>query len=132
MAEKVAVIGAGAWGTAIAKVLAELGHEVCLWCREPALAEAVRTRRENAAYLPGVLLPEGLGAETDLLAAAEGRDWEDICRRRGVEIMVLSPWFQKRLVTLANASGAWRIVFEDDVSVVLVRNDAAAPQERRR
>ncbi len=74
MPEKVAVVGAGAWGTAIAKVLAELGHEVCLWCREPALAEAVRTRRENAAYLPGVLLPEGLGAETDLLAAAEGRD----------------------------------------------------------
>ena len=80
--------------------------------------------RAHTVYPPEILL------ERD--AAAEGQDWEDICRRRGVEIMVLSPWFQKRLVTLANASGAWRIVFEDDVSVVLVRNDAAAPQERRR
>lgn len=80
--------------------------------------------RAHTVYPPEILL------ERD--AAADGQDWEDICRRRGVEIMVLSPWFQKRLVTFANASGAWRIVFEDDVSAVLVRNDAGAAQERRR
>ncbi|MBL8968087.1 MAG: NAD(P)-dependent glycerol-3-phosphate dehydrogenase [Spirochaetaceae bacterium] len=73
MAETVGVIGAGGWGTAIAKVLAELGHEVCLWCREPRLAEEIRERRTNSAYLPGVVLPAGIAPESDPLAAASGR-----------------------------------------------------------
>jgi glycerol-3-phosphate dehydrogenase (NAD(P)+) len=47
---KVAVIGAGAWGTAAAKVLAENGHETTLWCLEPEVARDVNELRENRRY----------------------------------------------------------------------------------
>ncbi|HTX74166.1 MAG TPA: NAD(P)H-dependent glycerol-3-phosphate dehydrogenase, partial [Rectinemataceae bacterium] len=73
MAERIGVIGAGAWGTALAKVLAECGHEVTLWCLEAEVAAGIRERRENARYLPGVILPDAVRPETDPLAAATGK-----------------------------------------------------------
>ena len=74
MAERIGVIGAGAWGTALAKVLSECGHEVALWCLEREVAEGIERDRENARYLPGVRLPPAMKAETDPLAAATGKD----------------------------------------------------------
>jgi glycerol-3-phosphate dehydrogenase (NAD(P)+) len=53
------VLGAGAWGTALAAVLAGR-HEVTLWARDAAQAEAIGRARENARYLPGVPLPAAL------------------------------------------------------------------------
>lgn len=53
---KILVLGAGAWGTALA-VSAAARHEVTLWARDPAQAQALRTDRENRRYLPGVALP---------------------------------------------------------------------------
>jgi len=58
MAGHVAVVNAGGWGTALAILLGNVGHEVRLWCRRVEQAERIQTNRENAAYLPGVLLPE--------------------------------------------------------------------------
>lgn len=57
---RVAVIGAGGWGTALATLLVTIGHRVCLWVRNPALLEQLRVTRENRSYLPGILLPESL------------------------------------------------------------------------
>ncbi len=57
---KVAVLGAGGWGTALAVLLAHGGHEAALWSRRCALAEALALERENRDYLPGVRLPEGV------------------------------------------------------------------------
>ena len=74
MSEKIGVIGAGAWGTALAKVLAECGHEVSIWCNENETAQGIRDARRNERYLPGVELPLGLGADTDALAVATGKD----------------------------------------------------------
>ena len=62
---RVAIFGAGAWGTALA-VHAAARHETMLWTREPALAEALRTDRENSRYLPDVALPDAIGASADL------------------------------------------------------------------
>lgn len=59
-AADVAVVGAGAWGTALAVHLARNGRSVRLWVREPELAERLRTRRDNPLYLPGVSIPEGV------------------------------------------------------------------------
>ena len=56
----VAVLGAGAWGTALAVHAARLGHEVELWGRGAEHAAALRERRENARYLPGVALPSSI------------------------------------------------------------------------
>ncbi|GAB6390649.1 MAG: NAD(P)-dependent glycerol-3-phosphate dehydrogenase [Treponematales bacterium] len=72
---KVSVIGAGAWGTAVAKVIAENGNEVTLWCWERETAEDVNSRRVNSRFLPRVLLPSQVRAETDIEQAAEGRDF---------------------------------------------------------
>ena len=71
---RIGVIGAGAWGTAMAKVLAEKGHAVSLWAREPETAAAVNERRVNEAFLPGVVLPAGVTATVDLVEAARDKD----------------------------------------------------------
>lgn len=66
---KIAVLGAGAWGTALAIAFARR-HEVTLWARDAAQAEAMRSTRENARYLPGCPLPATLRIEADFAAAA--------------------------------------------------------------
>lgn len=53
-----AVIGAGSWGTAIARLLARKGHRVILWARDATLAHEINSQHENSSYLPGVSLPE--------------------------------------------------------------------------
>lgn len=65
----VAVIGAGAWGTALAGHLARCGHRVALWERSPERAEAMQRTRENAAYLPGHTLPAAVTVTADLAPA---------------------------------------------------------------
>ncbi|MEW6683001.1 MAG: NAD(P)H-dependent glycerol-3-phosphate dehydrogenase [Nitrospirota bacterium] len=65
----VAVIGAGAWGTALAHLIAGTGRPVRLWCYEPEVAEAIAARRENTRYLPGIALASGIAPTTDLAAA---------------------------------------------------------------
>ncbi|MGD0191084.1 MAG: NAD(P)H-dependent glycerol-3-phosphate dehydrogenase [Rhizomicrobium sp.] len=64
--DHVAVIGAGAWGTALALVAAQAGREVSLWAREPEVAQAVRDQRENVRFLPGVDLPPSISATNRL------------------------------------------------------------------
>ncbi len=66
---KIAVIGAGAWGTALAQVAARAG-EVMLWAREPEVAAEIAVGRENAAFLPGIALDAKIRATSDLSAAA--------------------------------------------------------------
>ncbi|MFC2079101.1 NAD(P)H-dependent glycerol-3-phosphate dehydrogenase [Candidatus Bipolaricaulota bacterium] len=63
-----AVLGGGGWGTAIARLLANHGHETVLWARDPALASLADHDRCNAKYLPGVELPESLSITSDLSA----------------------------------------------------------------
>lgn len=65
----VTVLGAGSWGTALAAQVARLGHDTCLWGRDPTTVEAINGRRENPRYLPGVALPAGLRATADFEAA---------------------------------------------------------------
>jgi glycerol-3-phosphate dehydrogenase (NAD(P)+) len=68
---RVAVLGAGAWGTAIAGVLAAR-LEVALWARDPAQAEAIARTRRNERYLPGIDLPAALGVTAELARAISG------------------------------------------------------------
>jgi glycerol-3-phosphate dehydrogenase (NAD(P)+) len=65
---KVAVLGAGAWGTALAAHLAQR-HDAALWARDRALVAELRAARENAHYLSGIALPAALRYEADLAAA---------------------------------------------------------------
>jgi glycerol-3-phosphate dehydrogenase (NAD(P)+) len=72
--ERVAVLGAGSWGTTFAKVLADAGRSVVLWARRAEVAEAVRRDRQNPDYLPGVRLPEGLECTVDAGCALTDAD----------------------------------------------------------
>ncbi len=69
---KVCVLGGGAWGTALAKVLADKGDPVALWCRRDDLAEQINRDHTNAHYLPAAPLPEHLRATSNLADALEG------------------------------------------------------------
>ena len=71
----IAVMGAGAWGTALAKVLADAGGpeaEVTLWARRSEVAAQINATRYNPAYLPGTLLPPGIRATADAHEALNG------------------------------------------------------------
>jgi glycerol-3-phosphate dehydrogenase (NAD(P)+) len=70
----ISVIGAGAWGTALAKVLADKGGDVLLWSRREDHAKDVREARENRRYLPGIALPPNLRVTASLEEALRGRE----------------------------------------------------------
>src|SRR5680860_104619 len=63
------VLGAGAWGTTLAWLLANNGHQVRLWARNADAADAIQRARRNEKYLPGLALPERVTATADLAAA---------------------------------------------------------------
>ncbi|MDB4884593.1 MAG: hypothetical protein JWN79_31 [Gemmatimonadetes bacterium] len=67
-----AVVGAGAWGTALADLLARNGHETVLWAYEADVTESVRTARVNTRFLPGATLSAALEVSCDLAGALAG------------------------------------------------------------
>lgn len=70
--QRCAVIGGGAWGTAIADLLARNGHAVTLWARETDVVESVNERHENHRFLKGAALSHELRASSDMAAALRG------------------------------------------------------------
>lgn len=70
--KRVCVLGAGAWGTTLAAMLASRGHAVRLWCLEPDLAEEMRATRRNLRFRPELELPPSLEILTDLRSAVNG------------------------------------------------------------
>jgi glycerol-3-phosphate dehydrogenase (NAD(P)+) len=71
---RAAVLGAGSWGTAFAKLLVDAGNDVTLWARREHLAARINTDHRNEDYLPGVDLPEALFASHDAAATLRGAD----------------------------------------------------------
>ncbi|MEY3855574.1 MAG: hypothetical protein RJA45_44 [Actinomycetota bacterium] len=59
---KVAVMGAGSWGTTFAKILADAGNDVTIWARRDDVVEEINTQHRNGDYLPGIKLPKSLKA----------------------------------------------------------------------
>ena len=73
---KIAIIGAGSWGTALSIALSRSRkpHAISLWAHEPEVVESIRTRRLNDVFLPGFELPEGVAATGNLAEAVEGAE----------------------------------------------------------
>jgi len=67
----IGVVGAGAWGTALACAAAQAGRTVTLWARESEVVEQIQTSAENRTFLPGVSLPKTLSATGDIATAAK-------------------------------------------------------------
>jgi len=72
--QRVAVIGAGAWGTTLARLLADTGLHVRLWAYEREVVEAIRHKHENTLFLPGVRLPTSLSPTISLGEALQDRE----------------------------------------------------------
>lgn len=71
---RAAVMGAGSWGTATAKVLVDAGTETTIWARRPELAKRIDSGHENSDYLAGIELPTALRATSDVAEALSGAD----------------------------------------------------------
>jgi glycerol-3-phosphate dehydrogenase (NAD(P)+) len=71
---RIAILNAGAWGTALAIMLAQAGRSVRLWARRPEATEELAETRENSDYLPGVRIPSAVQITSDLREAVEGSD----------------------------------------------------------
>ncbi|MCW5889426.1 MAG: NAD(P)-dependent glycerol-3-phosphate dehydrogenase [bacterium] len=93
----VAVIGSGAWGTALASHAARRGHAVTLWAREAEVVADVNERHTNTLFLPEIGLPESLRASTDAAEALRGADLvvlvppSQYVRRVAVDIAAVVP-----------------------------------------
>jgi glycerol-3-phosphate dehydrogenase (NAD(P)+) len=74
MPNEIGVVGAGGWGTALAKVLADKGESVTLWCHGSDSFRQISETRENRAYLPGIKLPLSIRMTQSLSAAVEHKD----------------------------------------------------------
>ena len=71
---KIAVMGAGSWGTTYAKVLADAGNEIWLWARREDITEEINSTHRNADYLPGIKLPANLRASSDVAEVLAGAE----------------------------------------------------------
>lgn len=74
MSVKIGVIGCGAWGTTLAKVLAENNHEVMIWCHRQALADSINTFNKQPKALPTITLPTSIKASTNINQVAHFGD----------------------------------------------------------
>lgn len=72
---KVAVLGEGAWGTAVSTLLAENGFTVTLWCHDPAVKDTILAKRRNERYLPAVELSDLIKPTIDLQETVNDADW---------------------------------------------------------
>jgi glycerol-3-phosphate dehydrogenase (NAD(P)+) len=86
---RLAVIGAGSWGTALAIHLARLGHGVTLWVHGAETYEALRRHRENTLYLPGITLPPSVDVTPEPMEALQNVE--------GIVVCVPSSWFRATL-----------------------------------
>lgn len=74
MLKNIGIVGAGSWGTALAKILAEKGESVTLWCFEAEVAQAINTNHRNPLYISDIDLPKSINATTDLKGAILGKE----------------------------------------------------------
>jgi glycerol-3-phosphate dehydrogenase (NAD(P)+) len=89
------VLGAGAWGTVIAKLLSNQGHTVTLCTRRPEQAEAINTQKENIAYVPGLKLEQVWATS----------DFSDLSQTQAVFVAVPSKALHETLAVGPNVSG---------------------------
>ncbi|GAB3076006.1 NAD(P)H-dependent glycerol-3-phosphate dehydrogenase [Corynebacterium aquatimens] len=105
MSAKVAVMGAGSWGTALAKVFADAGNQVALWARRKELADTIAETHENPDYLPGIELPHAIATTDSAQEALAGAD-------------IIIPAVPSQ--TMRDNVGRWAQYFGEDSTVVSI------------
>jgi len=71
MTKRIAIIGAGSWGTALAIIAARAGHEVTIWSRDPEVVNSINEQRVNSRYLTSASIPDRVKATNEIAAALE-------------------------------------------------------------
>ncbi len=105
---KIAIFGAGSWGTALGAFLAGQGEDVVMWTRNSDQAAAIRETRHNNKYLTDLLLPQCLGVTTSLREAAEGADilLMAVASQSTREVLeALTPWTNAQQVVVNVSKG---------------------------
>lgn len=113
--KKVSVIGAGSWGSALAVLLANNGHEVTLWTHDPHEIEMLSTKREQVEKLPGVKLPDNIMIEADLKTALTDEDVVVMAVPSPVVRMVakqMSPFIKDGQIIVNVAKGIEDVTYE--------------------
>ena len=100
---QVCVLGAGAWGTTLAQVLSDAGHEVIIWGRNQSVIQEINSARSNHRFLPGVLLPENVLATSKVEEAL----------KFGSAIVLAVP-----AQTLRENLRTWKSIFPDDLPII--------------
>lgn len=100
---RIVVLGAGSWGTTIAKVIADGGTDVTLWARRAEQAELIATSRTNEEYLPGIELPSNLSITSDIANA--------LSEAEQIYIAVPSQQLRENLI-------AWRELIPESATLV--------------
>ena len=106
----IGVIGAGAWGTALAQAAASAGRQVTLWARKPDVVRQIATRRENETFLAGVSLSEAITATGDLGALSPSDALLLVCPAQHLRDMMvaLAPYVARHAPVLICAKGIER------------------------
>ena len=105
---RAAVIGAGSWGTALASVLGNNGHETHVWSHDPEVTETINARHENTKYLPELPLPATVTSTTQLKAALEGAELVVSASPSHVTRSLLAdalPWLPKNVPIVCASKG---------------------------
>jgi len=97
----IGIVGAGAWGTALATVARRAGRNVTLWAYEPEVADSINTQHENTVYLPGIALDPGISATSDHAAMAEADALLFVCPAQTMRAVTSSMATQVRDATPA-------------------------------
>lgn len=112
---RITILGAGAWGTALAISLARRGgHHLCLWSHSPSLAEELNETGENLAYLPGFILPADIRVTSDLVEAIFEADFL-LCvmpsqHLRGI-LSQIAPLLTRKQILLSASKGIEETTF---------------------
>ncbi|MFV0433797.1 MAG: NAD(P)H-dependent glycerol-3-phosphate dehydrogenase [Leucobacter sp.] len=108
---KVAVIGAGSWGTTFAKVLCDAGCDVTVWARRPEVAQEIQVAKRNTEYLPGINLPKQLKATSDYSEALKGARMVFLAvpsQTLRQNLLDLEPYLDRRSVLISLVKGVER------------------------
>lgn len=128
---RVAVVGAGSFGTTFAKILVDAGNDVTLWARRPEVAHEISVDRRNEDYLPGIELPAGIGATTDVETALRGASMVFMAVPSShfrQTLLDIEPYLHHRAVLVSLIKGVER---ETNLRMSEVINDTLNLEEER-
>jgi glycerol-3-phosphate dehydrogenase (NAD(P)+) len=129
---RIAIIGAGNWGTALAIMTARAGHDVCVWSRNAAVVESINRDCLNSIYLTGVRIPESVRAEKEISTVVNGVEFVLLAApshaTRGI-LEAITPALRREMIVVSATKG---IEIETGKRISQLFEETAAEETRPR